>query len=498
MKYKKHLLPIVILLTLGFIAWHKILNQVIMGEGGFYNYIHGFFFGTGFFPYSLFRHDAGARIIYDIVRVLFGDNVLPLQYIMLIGLLCLSVVFYAVVFEITKSKVVAFVSGILFTVNFSTVFEMIAIGNVQFFAQRVLQLIPEGLSFFFFVRFIRTKNIFHAISSLFLYIVAVLTAHYAFFFTPLYFSYAIALLFRYPRTSVHWAHVGFMLMLYVAISLLIMQLSIKIGRGSVVQTVNLFTFLSRESPVIPYQVFRQLTILTVPDLIIRSSMRQWNLPYDQVIQRYFVPVFLSYLSMLFIVWKRQKQWRAAIVMCLLFLPTVFILNLFMRGDEVTKIYTSSRYLHVASIGFSLFWGIAASTFLVKSQRSRLIVSLLLLLWTTYNIRAIWTEIDKEMYLHDAVKTSLQYVKKLSSTLSDDSIVVTPSVLGYYGTYFFDIFYGREQIKFTPYYSDWPNEMPRPFDPSKDFIIDYDYSAHEVRDRTNEYRDIIRSRKADAL
>src|SRR3989344_7118001 len=189
---KKYVLPIIFIWLLTGAAWFKILNQTLIGEGGYYNYIHRFFSGHDGFPLSLFRYDAGARLIYDLVRSVFNDNLLPFQYIMLLGVTLVGVCFYFLVYELTHRRGIAGIAAILFSINFSTVFEMIAIGNFQFFGQRVAQLVPEFFSFLFFVRSMKRKSVTLGVLSLIFLAIALLFAQYGIFFVPFYIIYAIA------------------------------------------------------------------------------------------------------------------------------------------------------------------------------------------------------------------------------------------------------------------------------------------------------------------
>lgn len=118
-----------------------------------------------------------------------------------------------------------------------------------------------------------------------------------------------------------------------------------------------------------------------------------------------------------------------------------------------------------------------------------------LFYIVINIRSVWVYIDQDYYLHKASKASFNYIRSIKSKLGDDSIVIVPNIIGYYGARFSQTYYGKTHTIFTPFFSNWANELPRQFDPKKDVIIEYDYKEQVVRDRSNEYADIISQRKA---
>jgi len=218
--------------------------------------------------------------------------------------------------------------------------------------------------------------------------------------------------------------------------------------------------------------------------------------YNDGIVLFYIPVILLYLGSAILLWKRESILRAIIFTSLTFLPVIFVLNLLMRGDEVTKIYTSSRYLHLAGVSFSIFWAIASYSMIKRGLLGSLFVGVLLIWWMLNNIGSIWKEIDKEAYQHIAVKKSLQYVRNLAPTFSTDSIIIVPSELGYYGSYYVQIFYGKEKTAIYPYFSNWANELLRPFDLKKDVILEYDLERETIIDRTEQYREIIAERTAE--
>jgi len=490
----KHGISILLIVVLLIVSWYQILRQsLIGGDGGFQYFIHPFFTGDGGLPLVLFRPDAGARLLYELVVRIFGDNIVPFQYIALIGLIVVCISFYFLVYQLTSNKPIALLSTILFGVNFTTTFEMVAIGSFAFFAQRMIQLVPQFISLVCFDRSVRGKNRFLAFFSILFFILAFLLAQYSMLFVPFFFLYLFSLLIakKHPVS----APIGFSLLFVFAVVsyVLLFWLAKMTPEPPYSGSVNLALFWTHYGVTIPSQLLRQLTILTIPDSIIRYGTSLLQRSYNDGIVYLYLPVLGLYAVIGAYLYRKETSLRSVMLSCLLYFPVIFFLNLFIRGDEVTKIYTSSRYLHLASISFSIFWGIFLFVLVKSSFAGKILGTVIILLWIIYNTVAIRAEIQKEFYQHIAVKKSLEFVKSLAPYYQTDSIVIVPSPLSYYGSYFAQMFYGKDKTVFAPYFSDWANTLPRPFDPNRDFIFDYDSNKSTVTDRTNEYKSIIAER-----
>src|SRR5574341_2136126 len=152
---RRHVLAIITLAAITLLTWYKILFEVFKGEG--YTYF-GIRFATLSKMDKLIGHDTGARLVFGVLENLFKDNLFLYQVFALLTLVALSILFYLLVWEISRKRTIAFIAALLFSVSFNGTFQMMAIGNYQFFVQRViyfLLLFPSGL---FLVKFLRTRQ----------------------------------------------------------------------------------------------------------------------------------------------------------------------------------------------------------------------------------------------------------------------------------------------------------------------------------------------------
>src|SRR3989339_540113 len=131
MKHKTNLFIIGFLII---VSWYKIILTTFTGEG--YYYFSNGFFRQGF-PYY-FNYDEGARLLFDIFKVTFRDNIFFYHLFLLVILVFLGFVFYFMVYRITENKKISLISSILFTINGWSLFEFLGMGAYQEFAQRLV------------------------------------------------------------------------------------------------------------------------------------------------------------------------------------------------------------------------------------------------------------------------------------------------------------------------------------------------------------------------
>lgn len=256
---------------------------------------------------------------------------------------------------------------------------------------------------------------------------------------------------------------------------------------------NFIVFLVVKKAEIADLILRQLVILTVPSQIAHALLSNARQGEYLEKMRYFLygPVLLLYLGSLWLVLKRSKNLRIIALSSLIFIPIVFILNIFVREEYMLVYEDGSRYMFVPSIGFAIFWGIFIYTFCRRTFLK--IGTAILLLYLVFNIGTISADIERYEPRFKGTKISLKYIKSISHKFSDDSIIIIPSVLGDYGPDFVRYFYARKNNFIAPYFRDWQNEIKRPIDPKKDFILNYDYNKGLI-DETDKFNEIVERRK----
>lgn len=485
----------IILLFLTIFTWYKILFQMFMGEG--YTYFGKSFFEDLSFADKLVRYEKGTWLIFELLETAFRDNLFLYQLLALFTLMVLGILFYLLVYEITMKKSIAFLSALFFSVSYNGMFEMIAIGNYQFFIQRMIYFLLLFPSALFFVRFLKTRKEKYFLFSVLLYIISLYLSQFSTFFLPFLLSYLFVFLFFTSGTIREKSFLGLRALFFVAPTLIFHYAESQYGGSFLLRGQNFFTFIINESATIIDQIQLQLTVLSVPSqaLIFFSKVQESSL--RSTIPSLYFPLLLFYIGIALYVISKEKKLRVPVISSFFFIPIVFILNIFTRGsDFIENILPGSRYLFVPSIGFSIILSIFLFVFFSHKSIIPKSVAIVVIVYLVYsNIQAIYSEIDKDFYKHIAAKKSIEYIKNISPKLSSDSFVVVPSVLSYYGAYFCQEFYGKEKTIFMPFFADWHKELKRPFDPKKDYIIDYDFGKGMVVDRAEEHREIIREKSS---
>lgn len=495
---KKYVLPLFVILLFTIVTWHMIIRQSFMGEGYFY-----FFYRLDYtsaeklFRSIILSYDAGAKLLFELLRVAFKDTIVLYQWFLLSCVVLINILFYIVTYQLTQRKAVALVASILLSVSF-TGFEMFALGNYQFFSQRAFYLLLLLPSFLFYLKFLHIRRFRWYICSFVFYAVAITLAHFSFFFF-LFFALYVFAFTLVSRLSPRQRFVGLIIFLpFVAVTYFYMNIDTHQYDPSFTTQNTLLRFLSLRWSGSLNTILHQLTILTVPEHLITYLSSRFVTSHHMVSRWFYVPVSVMYSAAGLYLWKREKRLRVMTLTCLLYFPVVFFFNYYIRIEMVERLGSGSRYLYLPSLAFSIFWAMFGVSLWSSSKRLvRATCIACFLFWVIVNIRSVWLYIDRDFYQHKASKTSLGYLRSIATTLKDDSIVIVPAILGYYGARFSQMYYGKKNTTFEHFFSNWANELPRQFDPKKDIILEYDYKEQVVRDRSNEYVDVISQRTTPA-
>ncbi len=481
--FKQHTTNCIIIFFVIILAWNRILGQTFLGEGNYY-FFHRFLENG-----ILFGYDLGARLLFDVLTPIFRDNYFLYQLFALTSFSFIAVLFYFFVNEFTKRKDIAFVATILFGVNYTTSFEMLATGAYQNFSQRIFFLIPLLLSFTFFYKSKDGKSKYY-LPSLLLCSLSLLLAQYNIFLLAFLVAYTMASILIKSKRNKRIIQELFWILPFILVGVFIVYLPVFLGGSNFISGTNFFYYTISQYQQVIFHSFRQLVFLTVPEGLLNIFVGISDPLYKQGMQHLFIPIFFIYAVTGIFLYKKDKALRVPIITCLLFLPAVFVLNMFTRSDNVDHLGSGSRYLLVPSIGFAIFWAIFFAYIAKKFNKNTLYV--FIIIWVLFQVNTINSKISKEEYNYIAIKKITAYLKNISSTLSRDSIVIVPNVLGEYGAGVSNMYYGKEKTLFLPFYDkiDWLDQYGRPFDPNKDIILTYNSEKQSIVDRTKDYKSII--------
>lgn len=485
MKHKTNLFIIGFLII---VSWYKIILTTFTGEG--YYYFSNGFFSQGF-PYY-FNYDEGARLLFDIFKVIFRDNIFFYHLFLLIILVILGFVFYFMVNKLTNNKNISLISSIIFTINSWTLFEFLGMGAYQEFAQRLVWFPLLFTSFVFFIQHFKTKKNRYFVYSIVLYALSLYLAEFSVFFLPFYLTYVISFYACKRKFNRQDLIKIYSMLAYIIVTFIIMYLDAIVGRVGFIKG-NFIVFLFVKRVEIADLILRQLVILTIPSQLSHSWLNSTSTEYLSKLRYLYIPVLTLYLGALLYILKKVKNLRVIALSSLIFIPIVFILNIFLREEYMLAYEDGGRYMFVPSIGFAIFWSIFFYTFCRRIPLLKIGSAAFLLYWIFMNIGVILAGVEGHEARFKGTKISLEYIKSISPQFSDDSIIIIPSVLGDYGPDFVRYFYAKKNNFVAPYFRDWQNEIKRPIDPKKDFILKYDYEKGLI-DETNKFNEIVERRK----
>lgn len=483
----KHKLNLFVIGFLIIISWYRIIFTTFISEG-YYYFPNGFF--NQKFPYFL-KTDEGARLLFDIFKVTLCDNIFLYHVFLLITLLVLGLLFYFLVYKTTENRTISLISSILFTTNYWSLFEYLGMGAYQIFAQRMVWFLLLFPSFIFFIKYFRIKAYKYFIWSFLLYLLSLYLSYFSIFFLPFYFTYIIGFYIWKKKINRNDFIKISLMIIYPIATFVILYLDKSLNGGGYVKS-NFIEFLFVKKEEIIDLIFRQLVILTIPSQISHALLGSTQAEYLQKLRYLYGPVLLLYLGTSLFIFKRGKHLIVMALSSLIFIPIVFILNIFLREDYMLVFEDGSRYMFVPSIGFTIFWGVFIYIF-CKRTVLKVGVTIFLLYWVLMNVNLISAGIEKYNPGFEGTKVSLNYIKSISYKFSEDSIIIIPSVLGDYGNDYVKYFYGKKNNFIAVYFREWEKQIKRPFDQKKDFIIIYDHEKGII-DRTKEINQILDERK----
>lgn len=480
---KKLLIPAVIV-ALTVLTWHKVYDQSFMGEG-FQYFTRSFFHNPEGIIASLLGYDTLARLLFDIFAQVFKDNLRLYMVFLLITVSLINVLYYFLVYALTEKKIVAFLAAVFFTVNYVTSYEMLALGNYQFFIQRVVGFIPVFVSFLLLVRFFKKGNILFYRLSVGLFWLSVLLAQFNIYLLPMFIFYAF--FFWQEKTKNRqkfWPK--FSLVIPFVLGTLILLFLDKMFGANLVYEKSTFEFGSSVQTLI------RNTIYQIPWAVLLLRILRGKEEMALA-----TPVIILFLSVLFYLLRRKTTFRPVLLTVAFFIPTSLLLNSYTRGPQVSQIYEGSRYLYVPAMASSIFLAIVLYFFFYQ----RKLVGKLLLLgfmgwWVFFNFRLIWTKMDEQQQAHLASKETLSFLKKESAYFANNALVVLPGVIGYYGSDFCQKFYGQGKVRFAPIFADWEKENG--FDLNRVVVFDFDYDEMVVINRTKEFQELIKKGDEEKL
>lgn len=421
-RFLKGSLPIILIILLSFLVWHKILNQIFLGEGYMYfntNLIFVDWKGV----YNIWGYDNVARLIFSIFPPIFRDNLLAYQFLELIIAISLYISIYFVVYKITKDKLIALTSAIFFLGNYVGSYFLMATGNYQRFVQRVPNLIPAIFAFLFLFYFYKEKKIKYYLFSLGFYSLSLFAGHFSSLILPLFVIYPLVQLFEEKLTVKETILRLSEIALFIAITFLITK------RSEEAPARNFIQFLQSE-PHLLERVIYQIPMITIPLNLIISVANTFKPP----IKDPYTPILkiFSYLCVsinlfgAFVIIKKVPRLFTLYITCFLSMLGTMLLYIYIDPRLNVLIYFGAdRYFIISSIFAAISWALIIKAVFQNKKMYYIFSAVILVVYISYNISAINTSINSIQYKSEEMKKVIYYGEKIAPKFTNSSVIIAP-------------------------------------------------------------------------
>lgn len=495
---KEDFLQLFLIVITDILVWHKTLNQLFLGEG-YYYFDHGQNFytngGLSTFSQYLIQYDNFARLIFDVLPPIFKDNILYYQIFQLATFTIFSLVVYYFAKSFSKNKWLSLITTIIFSVSYSGVFEILAIGNYQRFVQRVPNFIFFFISLIWLKKFFDTKKISHYFISLLVFIFTVFMSHYSTFLTPVIPSLTIAyaILSKQGSNILSTIKSIFKNVIIILPFLLFNYLIIKSDHFNPENGLVSTHFVVKD---IVQQLLLQFSHMTYPATVIQK-IATISQPSTTIVTAIAIPIIILFIVGFFLVKRKSQELTIIYLTSLLVIPAILFLNVYIGKIDFLSLERADRYyfvpfgvmekLNIGNIGgnryyylptifTSIIWGILLYTLTTKKKIYQLFTIIILSTYVFYNANLIWTEIDKTQPISDRMNTYLTYIKSISNEVKNKSVIVAPAEFIWAGQVVRE-FHGNPDLKFIP-----TKDLQEAVVSTKKeniLILDYDNSNNQV-------------------
>lgn len=449
-----------IIVIISLLIWKPILDQVPMGEGYYYfDRCQNKYITPKDCQTTIWQYDNLARISFQTMIPLFGDNINYYMFAQMAIMLALYITLYAVINRVTGDNFFAFSTVILFISNYTGSFSMMAIGNYQRFVQRVPNLIPLLISFSFLAKYFDTKKYSDLVKSIALYAASFYIAHHSIFMLPLFISFIfLNMITQKINVKSVFSNLGSMVTL-VGLSV-ILSLS-----DHFVPKQGLISFVTR-TPQIMEKTILQIPNLLVPTEIVKYIARIWPIspipyPFTFVLEIFAIPIILILIIFLFTI-KNDSRSKLLLKSAILALPVVCLLNLYSYGDGAPhplRDFGEDRIYFIPSIYSSILVGyIINSTYHHKKRLIKLAAIAILIASIFYNSCLIDRDSKKLMQTSIKMEQFIRYVKVATTDKNIRVMIIGPSHL-LWPMQFVTLFYNtNDNLVFALDSSSWRDQI----------------------------------------
>lgn len=500
--FKNNKLDFVFLLIIAVItivAWHKILDQIIAGEGYYYfSPKTSFILPEGKITNLINNFDNYPKISTFVFESIFKGNIQPYMTGQLLTIILLNMAIFIAVKKITNQPLLAFITAVYFTANYTGNFQLYARGHYQWFLQRVPEFFPILASITFLNKFINYQKFGYYLLALSFFILAIFMTHYTTLFMPFFVSFLVfsALLkTKSLQTAIQFAllAIPFVLINYLIVG------SSTLGLDTLHPQQTLLESLTKTKDIVAKVSF-QLTVVTIPFSLLNLISKSFDQNLKELVTVLMLPTYILYSSIFFFLYKRKFASLNVVLSCFFGLLGILYLNIYLNRVNVYNEIEQGRYYFIP--GF--YVGIILASFLIniplKKNIKYIFVCAFLLCWIIPNIGFTWKKMHDSQRFYTGGRVMMAHLEKTKTGLPEGALVMLPNPLMPSGEDFLKKYYSGAGTKFLYIDPNWKLKLPPNIDPNKIFVYTYneEYSRGgaarlefiSIVDKSKEYRDSL--------
>lgn len=483
--YQKRLLHYFLISVITFFVWHKTINLTFLGEG--YYYFNSNLWLTSLeitnSPKALFNYDTFAKLFFQILTPIFRDNIWLFQITSLAISVILFVAFYEILARITRDRFLSLTAALFLSSNYFGLFEYLGAGNYQRFVQRIPNLIPTLIAFYFLWKFLKTNTPKFLLLSFLCYITGILMGHFSSILFPLFaFFPFIQLLEKKINLKVIFSRT----LIVIAFTLTTLGLTHYSDQKPPYTLPELF----KSEPNIPQRIIYQIPAVTFPlDAVIfiaKNMPHPIRYPYTPVYKILLIPAISIYIGGLILTAKREP--RLSVFFLALLVSMIGTMFLYIYVDprlNVLKHAGEDRYFLPPAFFTTAMWAIILKALFSKSRPRYVLISIIILIGVIwYNTHKVWAHTETKQNESEMNRKLITYLKNNKDKFGEGSLVVTPSYLSWPGPMISQV--TVPGTSFIPNTLNWERQFWGKKE--KVFVFDYDrINGGEIIDLTEKYR-----------
>ena len=315
------------------------------------------------------------------------------------------------------------------------------------------------------------KRFIFYVTSVALFMMAVFLAHFSTFMLPVFVILPLVQ-FIDSKSKIKSLALGVTLTIpFVAISYIFNS------QDGQKPTTNPLKFVLIQDRVIQKTTY-QVPIISLPPDIIKLIAKNWpngslSYPFTKAVDLSTKVLLIIYIGVIF--WIRKGESRLTKLYLTSLLGALTIMFLYVYVDVKLDVYKGigqSRQFFLSTILLSIVWSIILYVLFSKRQRLYFFSSLIILtIYVISNSIIINKHIDSIQYSSEMMQRFITYTKSISDQFTSESIMITPSYLGWPNP-MFKLFYAPLGFAFALPLPGWEEEFRS--NSENVFIFDYDY------------------------